>query len=492
MTLPAATVEEKERDRLEIEIMGRNLLLDGDMADALRPDSDLLHTWNVFAPAGRVDAVAKVVRPAGVKGHPDVDLTVYPKGCSIQPDFFRYALNDLHGKVHYANRWVEVDRVTARHGTSNLSLESGDIYLKPSGGCWARLTDLQCRPLLPDGDFVRALPDTLRQACTTLDLHDPVALKTLLVIDTTPAAPNPVIYWDGSAHVRNASIRTGLQMTAVTGQVACRGLHDGSQLRGVAGNFLLDGATLLNQPLRHIQGQLKVEPDTPQVLRLPGLRAEWFGGEIYGPMRVEFSPVLRYETRLTASQVKLEEFGRHNLGGQSPLSGLASANLYLSGQGTDWNDLSGNGSIDVPDGKMYNLPALLDLLKVVGLRAPDRTAFEEMHAAFDIHGPRVAVNRLDLFGNAISLRGAGEMNLDGTDINLDFHADWARITQALPPGIKDIPPAVSNQLLTIKMRGKLGDVRCTKEPMPVLFGPMRRIWDGVRGPAAPAAADGRN
>jgi hypothetical protein len=330
-------------------------------------------------------------------------------------------------------------------------------------------------------------------AATTLELHDPVALKTLLVIDTTPTAPNPVIYWDGSAHVRNASIHTGLQLTGVTGQVACRGLHDGSQLRGVVGNFLLDDTTVLNQPLHHLQGQLKVEPDTPQVLRLPGVRAEWFGGEVYGPLRVEFSPVLRYETRLTASQVKLEEFGEHNFGGKSQLSGQASANLYLSGQGLGWNDLSGNGTIDVPEGKMYNLPALLDLLKVASLRAPDRTAFDELRASFDIRGPRVYVNQLDLYGNVISLRGAGEMNLDGTDINLDFHADWARIIPALPPGIKRIPPAVTDQLLTIKMRGQLGDIRCTKEPMPVLFDPLRRMWNGMRGTAAaPPTAGDRN
>jgi hypothetical protein len=193
---------------------------------------------------------------------------------------------------------------------------------------------------------------------------------------------------------------------------------------------------------------------------------------------------------LTASQVKLEDFGRHNLGDESQLSGQASANLYLSGQGMTWDDLSGNGSIDVPDGKLYNLPLFLDLLKVVGLRPPDRTAFEEMHAAFDVRGPRVYVNRLELFGNAISLRGAGEMNLDGSDINLDFHADWARITQALPPGIKRIPPAVSDQLLTIRMRGKLGDLQCTKEPMPVLFDPLRRMWNEMRGTAAPTPTAG--
>ena len=36
---------------------------------------------------------------------------------------------------------------------------------------------------------------------------------------------------------------------------------------------------------------------------------------------------------------------------------------------------------------------------------------------------------------------AGELNLDGTDLNLDFNADWARMAQMLPPGIQKIPPA---------------------------------------------------
>src|SRR5262249_46410679 len=162
--------------------------------------------------------------------------------------------------------------------------------------------------------------------------------------------------------------------------------------------------------------------------------------------------------KLTASQVRLEEFGYHNLGPDSQVQGLASAHLYLAGQGLDCSQLQGSGTVEVPSGKMYNLPVLLDLLKVIGLRVPDRTAFEEAPAALDTKGGGVHATRLELFGNAISLRGQGEMNLDGSDINLDFNADWGRITQVLPPGINQIPPAISDQLLKVKMRGSLGDV----------------------------------
>ena len=42
--------------------------------------------------------------------------------------------------------------------------------------------------------------------------------------------------------------------------------------------------------------------------------------------------------------------------------------LHLNGQGNNFETLDGNGSIDVPNGKLYNLPLLLNLLKFLGLR----------------------------------------------------------------------------------------------------------------------------
>jgi len=64
-------------------------------------------------------------------------------------------------------------------------------------------------------------------------------------------------------------------------------------------------------------------------------------------------------------------------------------------------------------------------------------------------------------------------------LNLDFNADWGRITQVLPPGIKKIPPAISDQLLRLKLRGKLGDVQVSKEPVPMLLDPWRRMMNGL-------------
>jgi hypothetical protein len=175
-------------------------------------------------------------------------------------------------------------------------------------------------------------------------------------------------------------------------------------------------------------------------------------------------------------QFQLEQFGRQNLGPDPQLEGAASAALHLWGEGTDLSGLKGDGRLDVPHGKMYRLPLLLDLLKAFGLRVPDRTAFEEAHVRFKIEGPQVRIDKLDLIGNAISLRGQGTLNLDGSNVNLDFNADWSRFPQMLPEGISAIPRAISDQVLKIKMRGKIGKPRFEKELMPAVVEPIKRAF----------------
>ena len=115
---------------------------------------------------------------------------------------------------------------------------------------------------------------------------------------------------------------------------------------------------------------------------------------------------------------------------------------------------------------MYNLPFLLDLLKVLNLSLPDKTAFEEAHLQFGVHGEKVMVNQLSLIGNAISLNGQGTVNLNGTDLNLDFYSVMGRLLLWMPSGLDKIPGLISKQLLKIKVRGTFTSPHITKEPVP--------------------------
>jgi hypothetical protein len=53
--------------------------------------------------------------------------------------------------------------------------------------------------------------------------------------------------------------------------------------------------------------------------------------------------------------------------------------------------------------------------------------------------------------------------------------------------VREIPREISNQLFRIDMRGKVGDVHFRKEPVPLIWDPVRRLFagdeDGGWGPA---------
>jgi hypothetical protein len=477
-------------DHVHIDIRVANLLLDSELEAALPPR--LKSAWTSLAPTGRMTVNAQVERGPR-QPEEDVDVTVGVRGCAVVPEFFPLRLDVEGGTVHYAQNRVVLDNLAGRHGQSILSLDHGDVFLKPAGGFYAKLTQLRGNPVMPDADFAAALPQTLQKIVRSLHLQKPIGMTAKELIVDMPADANvpPVVYWDGGLALRDAPVHIGVDLDGVTGQFWCRGRHNGRQLEGVLGNLILEQAVLFKQPLRDLHTHLEVSRDAPDVLRLPDLKAKFFGGDIGGEARVEFGPTLNYELNLTALQVQLEEFGRHNLGPKAEWKGQASSRLYLTGRGEDLHGLEGRGSIDVPNGQMYNLPLLLDLLKVISLRPPDRTAFEEAHAAFTIKGQRATFSRLDLYGNAVSLSGQGEMNLDGSDLQLDFYAVWGRITQMLPTLFRPIPTALSQQLLKIKMRGKVSDVHCTKELVPILVEPLERLVKRMNGTSNAAATSNK-
>jgi hypothetical protein len=487
-TARGGSFPDKESDRIVLQIEGKHVELDSEMEHALL-NKALRDSYATFEPRGKLDFACTVsfdVQKPGsdavaVEPVPDVDITMWPQRCSIKPQFFPYALHDVQGKVRFANRWVTIDDFHACNGNTQWKVTRGYTYLKPEGGTYSILNGLEANPLVPDPEFLAALPESLRKGWDALNIQDPIGFRTTLVVDTRPTHPRPDVYWDGVCSFRDARLRTGVQLEHVTGDIACRGRHNGDQIDGIVGNIHFTQANVLGQPLHEITSPFLVTRDAPDVLRFHNLKMQYCGGSIYGPVKVELGSTVRYELNLAGSEIRLEDFGRQNLGEHSQISGLAQGTLYLTGRGTDIDTLKGSGRIRVPEGKMYNLPLALDLLKVLGLRVPDRTAFEEADAEFDIQGKRLQFKELKLMGNAISLRGKGDMNLDGTDIDLDFNADWGRLHDVLPPEVMRLPEALSNQLLKVHMRGDLGNVHCTKDILPPVTGPLRRVMtDGSR------------
>jgi hypothetical protein len=487
----------KENDgplaKLLVNVAGQNICLDEDMHQALAhvPDQPKLGgAWKTFSPAGRVGFRVDVEQ---VPNRPsNVDLTIDVAGCAIHPNFFPYDLHDVTGQFRYHKDKVELTHFTARHDTSQVSIDSGTVDLYDMGGYYVELHELRANPILADAALLKALPEKVRATVEAINLKDqPFAMDmTKLIVSqgSSDALAKTQIYWDGLFWVRDAELRAGIDLNHVTGTIGCQGLYDGTKMVRLGGNVYFSEATVYKQAFKDVRSRLEIKKDKPEVLHF-SVAAPIDGGDISGQGLIEFNDELRYEVDLTASEIQLAEFGKHNFGPNQQLKGFASSRLHLQGRGdAGLEGLKGNGSIDVPYTPMtrlLNLPLLLDLLKFLGLRWPDRTAFEEAHADFAIEGNRVSINKLELLGNAVSLYGKGEVNLDGTDVDLKMYPSWGRAEQMLPSGVRNIPSEISKQLLMIDVRGKVSgdsnDLKFSKRPVPGLIDPLVQMRDRIVG-----------
>jgi hypothetical protein len=479
------TPEERrpQRECVQVSIRGKEILLDREFEQALAPPealgrAALQKAWAMLALRGRLSFESMVIdRPD--QPH-DIDVTVEVKGCSMQPDFFRYPMTDLSAGVRYKQGCVYVKNVQAKHGACRLGLKEATIVLKPEGGFTGWFWDIRGDDLLPDEEFLRALHPMLRRGLEPLQIRTPLQVKTYLVLDEPAVPGEPMkIWWDGGANLRKQVFQAGVEIRDVDGVIWCKGHHNGRQFERIEGHAVFDRASILGQPFTRLQARLDLAPEKPDILSLYDLKANSFGGFIGGEAILNFGSPLRYEVILHALNLQLEQFAKHNqLGPDAQMEGPARASLHLTGEGTDLNGLRGNGRVDVARGKLYRLPLLLDLLKAFGLRVPDRTAFEQARMIFGIEGPQMRVQDLDLIGNAISLRGQGTLNLDGSNLNLDFNADWGRMSQVLPHPVLDLSQAVSDQLFKIKLRGKISSPHFDKVPIPSVVEPIKKVLGG--------------
>ena len=480
--------ESSPPEMIRVSFAGKNLLLDEEFDRALRPIAGtgregLQEAWRNLRLSGRLNFAAEVIdhtdRPQ------EIDIRVSMNGPAMKPKFFEYALEGVRAAVHYTHGRVELSDFGGTHGKTRVNLRSGLIEIGKGNGFTAWLDDVTASGLEADADLLKALPESLRRAVQPLKLETPVEVAVKKLILESPSGPSaPVkVWWEAFLGLDKARLRTAVEIGDATGQFFCEGHHDGHKLYGIASRLWLEKATVFGQPLTKIGFRLDIEHSSTDVVRIRDLRAELFGGTISGEARLETASALKYDINLQATGVQLDAFGKHNLGAAAraaQLQGPAHAAIHLTGQGQDLLGLEGNGRLDITQGKMGQLPVLLDLIKAFGLRKPDRTAFEQAHVIFAIKGPQLIVRQLELVGNAVSLEGSGKLDIDGNNIELDFTGTPGRFTQILPPGLDAIPPFLSGQILKIKMRGKFGKdgkVRFDKELMPGVFEPIKRVFE---------------
>jgi hypothetical protein len=472
----AASSPSSEGRTLTIDIQGRNVMLDREVEGAL--DREMKEAWQHFRPNGRVDC--RVVFKQLGDAKPDLQLGVVARGCNMKPSCFPYQLGVAQGSFAYANHRITVKDLDAWHGSSHVTLEQALVDLNPQGGARSQLRNLRADPITVDADFLEALPKLVRTTFATLRPDQPIrlVLTDLIVSDSCSKAPAQY-FWDGHLACANCGLHCGVDLTNVTGLAALRGSHDGKRLQA-KGNLVLARATLAKQPFHDVFSELRINDN---VLYLDGLRAELHGGEVNSPLfQVQFGDHVNYWLKLVGSKIDLQHFAQEGLDRKGQVRGTADAELTLSGQGDDLSKLQGQGWIKIPNGaRLYDLPLVIDLLTFLSGKLPRGSAFQEASGEFIIDGERLRVSKLELLGDALSLRGEGEMQVNGGGLNLEMYGLlWGRQLPLLPPILDQIPPAISKRLMKIRVQGSLSSAQVNTEPLPIVMEPLKSLWQRLQ------------
>jgi hypothetical protein len=181
----------------------------------------------------------------------------------------------------------------------------------------------------------------------------------------------------------------------------------------------------------------------------------------------------------------LDELAQHyKLASDAELSGLAQGQVLLENvpdPKTGKLTLKGSGQVDVPKGRMYNLPVLLELVKVLKGQTPDGCAFDEAHATFELKADKLKVTQLDLLGSAVSLGGEGELDTDGKQVKFEFYTIWSQtLKRWLSTPLGDMSGLVSGSLFKIELRRENGKLVTKAHMLPVVTDPVRAMAERFR------------
>ncbi|HEV3383361.1 MAG TPA: hypothetical protein VG097_01030 [Gemmata sp.] len=500
--------------------------------------------WNTFNPRGKLsfNADLELIDRASPIGQPnleshidpatDLKLTFTFAGANVTPTFFRYDFSDFAGWLEYKDGRVNLANLTARHGDSRIRVAQCETRFSPDGVVWANLLGLEVKPLIVDEAFIRALPGKLASGVEELRLKGKaeLAVKQLVVrtppdspvnqnaapgvppilpvssslypvqqVPGTTAAqtqPDPIVYWDLELKLMGASLDIGVAWDEVNGRVGCLGIYEGTHVGTILGNLSINRAAIAGQPVTGIQGRfgaLEQRPDPtrngeyyPVELQFKDLAGWLFNGTLGGEAHVMLSTPVRFNLWLKASDVQLEEVARHFKLGSDSLQGIAQAQLRLYNRTDPMTGqliLEGWGSIDVPTGRMYNLPILIDLLKLLKFETPNKTAFEEAHANFRILGDRVKVDQIDLIGRAVCLGGSGEFDTSGNYVKFDFYTIISQVLARLINDntlVGDLTAFLSKNLFVYKLTRENGELKYKPVALPVVSEPAQAVANRLR------------
>jgi len=409
--------------------------LEEELRDACAPNAQRF--WNSLHPRGTIDRVvvqlqylaASKALSLDVMGQKrDADGNIEGRSITIKPSWLPYQLDDVVGAVRYRDGVAELQHVKAKHGDASVEL-TGRFESLPDEQWQFEASEILVDHLRTNHELVSALPRRLGNAISRLKFQGAVNISGRLALQGMLGLEQPLTSnWELDFDVEDGAVDCGVRLEHIRGGMHLGGtfsqhghfsrgqldigslFYKGVQLTAVSGPLSIDDQFLsLGEKTRREQGEPISSP----------LRAEALGGIVIGSGRVSMAEGNAFELTGELFDGNLTNAIQELAPSRPDISGQLFASIRLIGNAAGTHTVKGAGELQLRNADIYRLPVMLRLLALVKVKQPDRTAFTSSDVDFRVEADRIYFDRIDFNGDAINLRGRGEMTLDRS-INLSF------------------------------------------------------------------------
>jgi hypothetical protein len=462
---------------------------------ALNPGAQRL--WSQLRPRGAVDHLTVGLQYASARSELSLEIKAQKwkrqagsdgRSITLHPQWFPYRLDDVSGTAHYHNGHVQLQDISAVHGETEIGID-GICDLKSDGNWEVQFSRVIADRVRFDRDLLAALPDELGAAVGKLNFHGDINLMgSMRFTGNTGSADSTTAAWNVKLDVENGQVQCGPQLEHMHGELNLAGtsnrqafysrgelnfdsmIYKGIQLTQVTGPLYIDASGIvLGAGAEH-----NVVGHAPRAVTAGAI-----GGQLSLDAAVTFSGDSPFHLQASLDSVDLTHMAREMALESDGIRGKANAVLNLHGNRHGWPSWRGDGAVRLYEADIYQIPVMLALLKFLSFRPPDTTAFTSSEIDFRIQGEHLYLDRINFNGDAISLKGHGEMNLD-RQIDVKFYTLMGRGELALP-ALRALLRQASRQILLIQVTGTLEHPHFTKEPLPMLRETLDQIFPEPTG-----------
>lgn len=402
---------------------------------------------------------------------------------------FPFKVSDVAARIDYDGKQANILSFAGRHEEIAIRIDGGVIKYGDDGEWRVRLEPFFVDDLEATMQFRRTLPKRLRTIIDSLDPRGKQSISGMVEFAGTCENDLVTAAWETETVYSGTTLNAGVDLCDLHGKVFFRGTWDGEQAIG-EGRIKLNSGKIFKYQFTDIEGPVSLNgqrlvlgstlspgrrgPVDPDPAR--HLSAHFIDGQVFLDAVVELGEPMRYGVHMTLKNGDLKRFAQlYMKTNHQKLAGMMNGTINFKGVGNNPRTLTGNGDLVISPAALYELPVIVQVINLLSLTSPDKTAFRQAMFAFSIGGGFVHFDSIALVGDSINLLGRGKVNFDG-NVRLAFASRMGR--RSLPiPIFREVISEVTKGAVGVEVRGTLDTPISEVRSLPQMDDALRRLFD---------------